>query len=202
MTIGRVGAGSSRPGHGGLGTWRRHSAVRGRRLTVAEAVGERLVATRLGAWSVVHLVSPIDRKLLSRSNGRRSIGRRYYRTGLLQTVGARTGRTRTVPLQYVVDGDRVILVGSNGGATRSPAWAHNLRSEPRCSLSSQDEIRRFRAREVQGDERDAVWATASDWYQGYDEYQRRARPRVIPVFVLEPEDGPGGTGPATPGDPR
>lgn len=168
--------------------WRRHSPVRGRRLTAAESLGELVLATRVGAWLVIHLVSPMDRRLLAGSAGRRSVGGPDSRTGLLGTTGARTRQCRLTPLQYMVDDERILLVGSNGGSPRTPAWVHNLRAHPRCSLSRDGEVRRYRAVESGGDERDRTWATVCDWYSGYHRYQRRAWPRLLPVFVLEPDE--------------
>ena len=57
--------------------------------------------------------------------------------------------------------------------------------------------RDYRAREVEGEEREAWWARAIETWPDYAAYARRTR-RVIPVFVLEPigdGDEPGGIGP-------
>ena len=50
---------------------------------------------------------------------------------LLTTVGRKSGILRTVPLTYFADGDRYVLVASNGGADRHPAWWLNLEQTPR-----------------------------------------------------------------------
>ena len=44
----------------------------------------------------------------------------------LTVRGRRTGRSRTVPLLYVQDGARLVLVATNWGRQRHPAWALNL----------------------------------------------------------------------------
>ena len=41
---------------------------------------------------------------------------------------------RTVPLVYFTDGDRVILMASNYGGTRHPAWYHNIKATPEVTL--------------------------------------------------------------------
>lgn len=46
---------------------------------------------------------------------------------VLTSVGARSGEHREVPLAYFTDGDDVVLIASNYGGTRHPAWYHNLR---------------------------------------------------------------------------
>src|SRR5437879_1395102 len=50
---------------------------------------------------------------------------------LLTTTGARTGRQRTLPLQYFPDdGEAWLIVASAGGAARHPAWLRNLAAHP------------------------------------------------------------------------
>src|SRR6188474_1996850 len=62
----------------------------------------------------------IHRVLYRNSNG--VIGGRIANSPvlLLTTMGRRTGRQRTVPLLYLMDGHNIVLVGSNGGAVRHP----------------------------------------------------------------------------------
>ena len=55
--------------------------------------------------------------------GGRLPGQRFL---LLTTRGRRTGLERTQPLLYVRDGDDFVVVGSNGGDDRPPAWWLNL----------------------------------------------------------------------------
>ena len=50
------------------------------------------------------------------------------------TTGARTGRRRTTPLGFGIDGSRVFVVASKGGAPHDPAWFHNLRANPSITV--------------------------------------------------------------------
>ena len=45
-----------------------------------------------------------------------------------------------------------------------------------------------RARVASGDERERLWKQMAALYPPYDEYQRRAAARTIPVVVLDPAD--------------
>ena len=70
---------------------------------------------------------------------RRSGGRVLGRMGgqpvlLLQTTGRRSGLTRTTPVQYLADGDTFVVVASNAGAARPPAWYLNLRADPHAQI--------------------------------------------------------------------
>src|SRR4051812_15272744 len=51
-------------------------------------------------------------------------------TLLLRTTGRRSGQTRTNALVYAREGDAFLVVASNGGADKPPAWLHNLKADP------------------------------------------------------------------------
>ena len=134
----------------------------------------------------MHLATRADRPLLRLSNGRLRLS--FIVPMLLLTCrGARTGELREVPLLYVPDGENVLLIGSNGGKPYSPAWCHNLRHEPQVSCALKGRVRRFRALELAGAEREQAWQGAVAVYPGYERYVGRAN-RVIPLFRLVPEE--------------
>ena len=49
---------------------------------------------------------------------------------LLHNTGRRSGRLYVTPLLYVEDGDGYVLIGSNGGAEKEPAWVGNVAAMP------------------------------------------------------------------------
>lgn len=104
---------------------------------------------------------------------------------LLRTTGRRTGRRRETPLLYFADGERHVIVASNGGAPRNPFWFLNLESEPDAEIQIGRAARSVRARPTAGDERERLWQTVTARYPGYVQYQERTT-RQIPVVVLEP----------------
>jgi deazaflavin-dependent oxidoreductase (nitroreductase family) len=73
-------------------------------------------------------------------------GNTYYSHDalLLTTRGRRSGKLRHTALWYFEDGDRYLLVGSNGGLARHPAWYLNLRENPDVEVQVRGE--RFAAR--------------------------------------------------------
>ena len=86
----------------------------------------------------------------------------------------------------IKDGDNYILIGSQGGAPKDPAWASNLRVDPRIELRDQTIVRPMRVREVKdAAERARLWTLAVTAYPPYADYQARTK-RQIPVFVAEP----------------
>jgi len=105
------------------------------------------------------------------------------RTTLVAT-GRRTGRTREVPLYAFEDGDRLVVIGSNAGGAREPAWVGNLRARPRAQVRIRRELRAVVAFEAAGEERERLWALVVEGYPGCALYAQRAT-RRIPVVVLE-----------------
>ena len=107
---------------------------------------------------------------------------------VLWTLGARSAKVRKTPLVRVTDGEgRYAVIGSMGGAPTNPQWVHNLRATPAARLQDGPEVREFAVREVDGEERARWWDRARAAWADYDAYQA-ATERVIPVFVLEPQD--------------
>jgi deazaflavin-dependent oxidoreductase (nitroreductase family) len=104
---------------------------------------------------------------------------------LLTTTGRRSGEPRTAPVLYLTDADRLVVIGSNAGNERPPAWALNLRAHPDASIEIRGERRDVRARVAEGAERDALWQRMNAQYGGFDDYRARTA-REFAVFVLEP----------------
>jgi deazaflavin-dependent oxidoreductase (nitroreductase family) len=99
--------------------------------------------------------------------------------------GNKTGATRKTPLMRVKDGDRYVLVASQGGAPKDPVWVHNLRVNPQVELRDETVVRTMRVREVKDPaERARLWTLAVAAFAPYAEYQTKTA-RQIPVFVAE-----------------
>ena len=81
--------------------------------------------TRAFAWLFSRVLPPIDARFARRRRSLTSLGTDFPLC-YLTTTGRRTGEARTVPLLYVADGERVVLIASNWGQPNHPAWALNL----------------------------------------------------------------------------
>jgi F420H(2)-dependent quinone reductase len=100
--------------------------------------------------------------------------------------GNKTGAVRKTPLMRVKDGNTYVLLGSQGGAPKDPAWVHNLRANPQIEIRDEAMVRPMHVREVtDAAERDRLWKLAVAAYPPYADYQTKT-PRQIPVFVAEP----------------
>jgi len=104
---------------------------------------------------------------------------------LLTTVGRRSGEARTVPLIYLEDSERLVVVASQGGMPTHPGWYHNLVAHPRVTVETGRRIREMDARVADAVERAELWPRLVEMYDDYDDYQARTD-RQIPVVILEP----------------
>jgi F420H(2)-dependent quinone reductase len=104
---------------------------------------------------------------------------------LLTTVGRRSGAPRTVPVVYLPDGERLVVIGSNAGHKSAPAWSLNLEANPVAEVEVGGERRNVRARVAEGEERAELWRKMNEQYSGFDDYNARTT-REIRLFVLDP----------------
>lgn len=152
---------------------------------------QRLVAIPVVTRFFSHIVHRADGPVLRWSGGRFSFSRWLagFPTVYVTMTGARSGRARSLPLNGLPDGGRFVLIASNLGRSRHPAWYFNMKKHPEVRVLLEGAQRPFRAREAQGEERERLWRLALEWYPGYDNYRLMAGVRVIPVMVLEPLPG-------------
>ena len=106
---------------------------------------------------------------------------------ILTSLGAKSGKVRKTPLMRVEHDGEYAVVASLGGAPSHPVWYYNLTANPHVELQDGPARRDYRARELQGAERDTWWDRAVAAYPDYAEYQKKTD-RTIPVFVLTPID--------------
>lgn len=104
----------------------------------------------------------------------------------LVSTGRHSGAPRKATLYAYGDAERLVIVGSRGGAARHPAWVHNLRAEPRVLVRRGRAAEAMLAHEVtDAGERARLWQLVTAAFPLYATYQRRTS-RTIPLFVLEP----------------
>lgn len=142
--------------------------------------------SKAGLWFGINVAAKADPKLLKATGGRVSL------TGVLPTVlltvrGRKSGVERTVPLVYFTQGDHVYLMASSFGRPKLPAWYLNIKANPEVTLTARGVSDRYRAVEVEGPERDALYEKAKQVYAGYGMYeQKTAGIRHVPVLRLTP----------------
>jgi deazaflavin-dependent oxidoreductase (nitroreductase family) len=151
-------------------------------------VNMRIASSPLAARLLAATFHHLDRLVARLSRGR--LTATSMMTGLpliwLTTTGARTGKSRTVPLIGVLDGERLIVIASNWGQDQSPAWYYNLCARPFASVAHGRGASRYRTQEAEGAEYERLWQLAISRYPGYAAYRSRTA-RHIPIMILIPE---------------
>jgi len=104
---------------------------------------------------------------------------------LLTTTGRKTGKPRTTPLLYLRDGDRWVVIASNGGADWEPGWWLNLRAGGTGTVDIQGEKVTVTGTEIQEPERAEVYQRLLEQVFDYDTYQRTVSRRLA-VVALTP----------------
>ncbi|MDZ7784548.1 MAG: nitroreductase family deazaflavin-dependent oxidoreductase [Halioglobus sp.] len=127
------------------------------------------------------IVPPLDRALLRVSRG--WVNTAMQSVVLLETVGARSGRTRAVPMLCMPLGGDIVVVGSNWGKRSDPAWLHNLRANPIARVHYRGYVGPVRASEATGEERQDLWRRLVRFNPQYARYQDQTD-RILPVVVL------------------
>jgi F420H(2)-dependent quinone reductase len=138
--------------------------------------------------SLTDQVLRIHEELYKRTDGR--LGHRMIGvpTLLLRTTGRRSGAVRTNALVYAQDGDDYLVVASNGGADRSPAWLYNLRAQPDVEVQIGRERRPATARIVEASDPsyERLWKLVNaNNHDRYNAYQQKTT-RRIPVVAITP----------------
>lgn len=147
----------------------------------------RFGMSKAGTWYGIKIMSRLDPKLMKLTRGRVTLGGKALPTALLTVPGRKSGVERTVPLVYFFEGDDVILMASSFGRPKFPAWYHNVKAHPEITLTAGGVSERYRATEVEGPERDALYEKAKQVYEGYGLYEERtAGIRRVPVLRLTP----------------
>ena len=117
---------------------------------------------------------------------------------LLTTTGRKSGLARTNGLTYCRDRGDLIVVASNGGADRPPAWLLNIEADPRVTVRVGRTVTPATARVAGDEERAQLWPLVNRSNRGlapifhpgvrgrYDVYQRHTT-RPIAVVIITPD---------------
>lgn len=114
-----------------------------------------------------------------------AVGGRYFATHcLVKYHGRNSGKTFITPLTYADIGGEVIVCASKGGADHHPDWYLNIVASPELEMQIATQAFRATWREVEGAERDKLWAFFIDCHPFYADYQASTT-RVLPLLALK-----------------
>lgn len=146
----------------------------------------RLGAYRPASWVLARVLHHLDRPVSRATGGRHTLTSLLtgVSVAMLTTTGARSGLPRCVPvLGFPAEGG-LVVIASNFGQQRHPAWFHNLRAEPQAEVLLRGVRVPVVARLTAGEQRERIWARALAIYPGWAEYRSRVPQRDIGVFLL------------------
>jgi deazaflavin-dependent oxidoreductase (nitroreductase family) len=134
-------------------------------------------------------------RLLDRvTGGRLGSGRMGLRSLWLTTTGRRSGQRRENALYFIEDGPNLVVVGSNAGRDKPPAWWLNLEAHPETEVRIGKVRRNVRARAATADEEARLWPRLDAGFPLYARYRARTT-RHIPLVILEPRTETGSASP-------
>ena len=123
---------------------------------------------------------------LYRLSGGRLGGRmRGFKVILLTTTGRKSGKTRTLPLGLFDWPGGYLVVASNGGQSKHPAWYHNLMSHPQATVQLFNKVIPVTAEELTGATRAQAWQQVITSAPAYAAYEKKTT-RIIPLVLMRP----------------
>lgn len=133
------------------------------------------------------IVPALDRRLHRLTGGRvQSIGQALVPSLVLTTTGAVSGQPRQAPLACLPEPDGTwLVVGSNFGREKHPAWTGNLLKNPAAEVNFEGRRTGVTAHLLDEEEREAVWSRLVKVWPVYDRYEERSH-RQLRIFRLTP----------------
>ncbi|MFG1877740.1 nitroreductase family deazaflavin-dependent oxidoreductase [Sphaerisporangium sp. NPDC049003] len=161
-----------------------------RRVSVALRPFFRRLATSRGFSLVApKIVPPLDRFLNRVSGGRLLLGDQMIPHLLLTTTGSKSGEPRRSPLACLPEeGGAFLVVGSNFGKERHPAWSGNLIKTPRATVTFRGRVIPVTGHLLAGTDRERAWEALTRHWPVYEDYTGSSD-REFRVFRLSPRTG-------------
>jgi deazaflavin-dependent oxidoreductase (nitroreductase family) len=150
----------------------------------------RISSSRRFLKHVAPLMPKLDRAVHRLTGGKYFPSQGATPAVMLTTTGAKSGLSRTTPLNSVpLDGD-FYVVGSNYGGEKHPAWSANLMAHPDAHVSFRGDDFDVTAHLLTAQEKTDVWPRLIERWPAYDRYAELTD-RDLRVFRLRPKQAAG-----------
>ena len=116
--------------------------------------------------------------LYKASGGRYGDRMGWIKVVLVDTVGRKSGKKRTVPIACYPYRDSVAVSASNSGQERHPAWYLNMQANPQVTVQLGKERFAATAEEVPDEEREELWKTIVEINKHQGEYLEKVSRRI------------------------
>ena len=144
---------------------------------------QRVAGSPVFAKVAPPVVTRLDRVVHRLTGGRIVLSRGMVPVLMLTTTGRKSGQPRTAPLATLPQDDDLIVVASNFGREKHPAWSANLLAEPEATVSYRGRTFSVTAHLLDEEEKKAIWPDLLKMWPNYDRYEERSG-RDIRVFRL------------------
>ncbi|MCD0448596.1 nitroreductase family deazaflavin-dependent oxidoreductase [Actinocorallia sp. API 0066] len=131
------------------------------------------------------VVPRLDRALHRATGGRVMLSQALVPTLYLTTTGAKSGQPRVTPLLCMPEDGGWIVVGSNFGQEKHPAWTANLLKTPNATVEFRKHVHKVTGTLLEGTERTETWNRLNAVWPVFNRYQSRVD-RDLRVFRLTP----------------
>lgn len=129
----------------------------------------------------------VDRDRLLASGGMESTQTGANPTLLLTTIGRKSGKERTTPVNCMRDGEKYYIVASLAGYDTFPNWYLNLRANPRVWIQPADKKVPATARILPKEEKARLWPRLLKEGQPLWAYFQMFTKREFPVVEIIPK---------------
>lgn len=106
---------------------------------------------------------------------------------LLTVEGRKSKVSRDVPLLHIPFMENKILLASQGGLPRNPAWYYNVVASPDIAITVHGKTGHYRAVEMDAAQKQHYWPHIVAMYPDFEKYAARTE-RDIPIFICSPRD--------------
>jgi deazaflavin-dependent oxidoreductase (nitroreductase family) len=145
---------------------------------------EGLNSAKVG--TLIKWMSKAQTFIFKKTNGK--LGNKFLKgaeVGILTTIGRKSGEPRDSPLLFLPEGNRIVLVASQGGRATNPMWYLNLVANPSVTFQTRAGSVELTAREATAAERDEYWPKLDAMYADFVNY-RSYTDREIPIIICDP----------------
>ena len=118
------------------------------------------------------------------SGGRMGARMGWIKVALVETIGRKTGKKRTIPIACYPYKDSIAVSASNSGSDKHPAWYLNMVANPDVKVRLGQETFAASAVVVPDEEREALWQQIVDNNKHQGEYLEQTS-RKIPLVWLK-----------------
>jgi deazaflavin-dependent oxidoreductase (nitroreductase family) len=142
---------------------------------------------KIGSLDQIRSDGEVDKAKFLETGGMESTQTGVTPTVLLTTIGRKSGKERTNPVNCMKDGDDYYIVASLAGFDEFPQWYLNLEKNPRVWVQVTDKRIPATARTLRKDEKAQLWPRLLAEGQPLWAYFQMFTEREFPVVLVTPE---------------